>query len=70
VPGLRVETNGESFLGRIRGMKGFFFDENLPSRVRFKPSLPLVASSELGNSPTDTQVWELALGIRKFFVER
>jgi predicted nuclease of predicted toxin-antitoxin system len=41
-------------------MKGFFFDENLPSRIQFIPSLPLVSTSELGSSPTDTQVWEFA----------
>ena len=58
--GLRVETDGESLLGRAGDMKGLFFDENLPSRLRFKPSLPLVAGTELGNSPTDTQVWEFA----------
>lgn len=41
-------------------MKGFFFDENLPSRLTFKPSLPLVPGTDLGSSPTDTQVWEFA----------
>jgi len=41
-------------------MKGFFFDENLPSRIRFTPSLPIIPSSALGRSPTDTQVWEFA----------
>jgi predicted nuclease of predicted toxin-antitoxin system len=41
-------------------MKGFFFDENLPSRLRFMPGLPVVSASELGPNPTDTQVWEFA----------
>ena len=41
-------------------MKGFFFDENLPTRIQFKPSLPLVSGKDLGSSPTDTQVWEFA----------
>ena len=41
-------------------MKGFFFDENLASRIRFGPSLPLVPATELGAGPTDTQVWEFA----------
>ena len=41
-------------------MKGFLLDENLPGRLRFSPGLPLVAASELGPSPTDTQVWEFA----------
>jgi predicted nuclease of predicted toxin-antitoxin system len=41
-------------------MKGFFFDENLPTRIQFKPSLPLVSGKDLGSSPTDTEVWEFA----------
>ena len=41
-------------------MKGFFFDENLPTRIQFKPSLPLVSGQDLGSSPTDTEVWEFA----------
>ena len=41
-------------------MKGFFFDENLPTRIQFKPSLPLVSDQDLGSSPTDTEVWEFA----------
>ena len=41
-------------------MKGFFFDENLPSRLTFKPGLPVVTTTSLGSSPTDTQVWEFA----------
>lgn len=41
-------------------MKGFLFDENLPSRIQFKTSLPLIPRSALLASPTDTQVWEFA----------
>jgi predicted nuclease of predicted toxin-antitoxin system len=41
-------------------MKGFLLDENLPARLKFSPGLPVVATSELGASPTDTQVWEFA----------
>lgn len=41
-------------------MRGFLFDENLPKRLEFSPSLPLVAFSELGTSPTDTAIWEFA----------
>ena len=41
-------------------MNGFLFDENLPARLRFTPGLPLTAVSELGPSPTDTQVWDFA----------
>jgi predicted nuclease of predicted toxin-antitoxin system len=41
-------------------MKGFLLDENLPSRLLFQPSLPLIPLVPLGISPTDTQVWEFA----------
>ena len=41
-------------------MKGFFFDENLPSRIQFTPGLRLVPRSALPTSATDTQVWEFA----------
>jgi len=41
-------------------MKGFLLDENLPARLRFTPSLPVVSISTLGTSPSDTAVWELA----------
>lgn len=41
-------------------MKGFLFDENLPSRIQFAPSLPLISRSALPTSPTDTQLWEVA----------
>jgi len=41
-------------------MKGFFFDEKLPSRITFKPGLQIVGVAELGASRTDTQVWEFA----------
>ena len=41
-------------------MKGFLFDENLPSRITFVPSLPVTFSSALGPSLSDTQVWDFA----------
>ncbi len=41
-------------------MKGFLLDENLPSRLTFDPGLPVVSSTILGASPTDTQIWEHA----------
>lgn len=39
-------------------MKGFLFDENLPRRLTFTPSLPVIFSSALGSSPSDTALWE------------
>lgn len=41
-------------------MKGYLLDENLPVRLRCTPALPVVSITELGPSPTDTQVWDYA----------
>jgi predicted nuclease of predicted toxin-antitoxin system len=41
-------------------MKGFLLDENLPSRLTFSPSLPVVSFSAAGKNPTDSQLWEFA----------
>ena len=41
-------------------MKGFLLDENLPARLRFSPSLPVVSVAELGPSPSDSAVWDFA----------
>jgi predicted nuclease of predicted toxin-antitoxin system len=41
-------------------MKGFLFDENLPSKVLFTPSLPIIHVSTLGDSPSDSQIWQYA----------
>ncbi len=41
-------------------MNGFLFDENLPARIQFTPSLPITHISILGISPTDTEIWQYA----------
>lgn len=41
-------------------MKGFLLDENVPYRLTFIPSLPLIHSSDLGLSLSDTSLWEYA----------
>lgn len=41
-------------------MKGFFFDENLPARLRFSPKLPIVPIFKIGRNPSDSQIWEFA----------
>jgi len=41
-------------------MKGFLFDENLPTRLRFSPTLPVVPFSDAGQNPNDSQIWEFA----------
>lgn len=38
-------------------MKGFLFDENIPSRLIFTPSLPVFDTNILGQSPSDTMLW-------------
>jgi predicted nuclease of predicted toxin-antitoxin system len=38
-------------------MKGFLFDQNLPSRIEFKPSLPVHHVTEIHAQPTDTEIW-------------
>jgi len=42
-------------------MNGFLFDENLPSKIQFTPSVPIIHVSILGDSPSDTDIWEYAL---------
>jgi len=41
-------------------VKGYLLDENLPSRLRFVPRLPVTHATELGPQPTDQQVWDYA----------
>jgi predicted nuclease of predicted toxin-antitoxin system len=41
-------------------MKGFLLDENLPSRLRCSPGLPLVPHSRAGTRPSDSEIWEFA----------
>ena len=41
-------------------MNGYLFDENLPHRLTFAPSLPLIPSGALGARPTDTMIWNHA----------
>jgi predicted nuclease of predicted toxin-antitoxin system len=41
-------------------LNGFLFDENLPGRLTFTPSLPITPSKALGASPSDTAVWNHA----------
>jgi predicted nuclease of predicted toxin-antitoxin system len=41
-------------------MNGFLFDANLPSRLHFKPSLPIRSPIAVGKNPTDTEIWDYA----------
>jgi predicted nuclease of predicted toxin-antitoxin system len=39
---------------------GFLLDENLPIRLRFVPSLPVIHSTSLGPKMSDSSIWERA----------
>ena len=41
-------------------MKGILLDENIPTRLAFVPSLPIIHSTDLGFSVSDTFIWEYA----------
>jgi predicted nuclease of predicted toxin-antitoxin system len=41
-------------------LTGFLFDENLPGRLTFTPSLPVSPSAALGARPTDSKIWDHA----------
>lgn len=41
-------------------MKGFLLDENLPYRLQFTPSLPVIHSTDIGDCPSDGLVWKHA----------
>jgi len=41
-------------------MNGFLFDENLPAKIQFTPSFPVIHVSVLGASPSNTQIWQYA----------
>jgi predicted nuclease of predicted toxin-antitoxin system len=41
-------------------MKGYLFDGNVPSRLRFSPKLPIIPLSNVGRNPSDSQIWEFA----------
>lgn len=51
-------------------MKGYLFDQNVPSRITFTPKLPLVAIADLGPHPTDTEVWAFARRRRLVIVSK
>lgn len=38
-------------------MKGFLPDENLPGELAFTPSLPVCHALDVGDNPTDNELW-------------
>ena len=41
-------------------MNGFLFDENVPNRLTFKPKLSVTHTSELGETLSDSFIWDHA----------
>ena len=41
-------------------MKGFLLDEQLPRKIRFTPGLPVIHASSLGESLSDSELWNYA----------
>jgi predicted nuclease of predicted toxin-antitoxin system len=41
-------------------LKGIILDENIPARLTFTPSLPVIRSSDFGRGISDTVIWERA----------
>jgi predicted nuclease of predicted toxin-antitoxin system len=41
-------------------VKGYLLDENLPSRLRFRPKLPVFHARDLGLAPSDSELWDYA----------
>lgn len=41
-------------------MNGFLFDENLPRRLTFTPSLTVSHATALGSKPSDNVLWDYA----------
>jgi predicted nuclease of predicted toxin-antitoxin system len=57
VSGLLGQTDAPSFFGAGARLTGFLFDENLPRRLTFTPSLPVTLSVTLGKSISDRMLW-------------
>jgi predicted nuclease of predicted toxin-antitoxin system len=60
LPGLRFARYGKSFLFGPGSMKGYLFDGNVPSRLRFSPKLPIIPLSNVSRNPSDSQIWDFA----------
>jgi predicted nuclease of predicted toxin-antitoxin system len=41
-------------------LNGFILDENIPSRITFTPRLPVIHVRDIGESLSDSQLWEYA----------
>jgi predicted nuclease of predicted toxin-antitoxin system len=41
-------------------MKGYLFDGNVPSRLRFSPKLPIILLSKVERNTSDSRIWDFA----------
>lgn len=41
-------------------MRGILLDENVPRRISFVSALPILHSSDFGESVSDTRLWQIA----------
>jgi predicted nuclease of predicted toxin-antitoxin system len=57
---LGLSTDGEPLSRSYTGVKGFLLDENLPSRLTFAPSKPVIHAVSLGANPSDSELWQFA----------
>ncbi len=55
--GVGVPPDGKSFSNRHARVKGYLLDENLPGKLTFSPSLPVSHALDLGDNPTDSELW-------------
>lgn len=51
-------------------MTGYLLDENLPRRLTFTPSLPVLHATDISPSSTDTLLWEHARQHRLVIVSK
>jgi hypothetical protein len=65
VPWIFIATYEAPFSFAGGGVKGFIFDENIPRRLTFNTNLPVYHVADMGESLTDTQIWEQFSGIEK-----
>jgi predicted nuclease of predicted toxin-antitoxin system len=52
-----IAADGESLQDGSFRLNGLLLDENLPYRLRFPVGLPIIHSTDLGKSFSDTDLW-------------
>lgn len=52
-----IAPYGQSLPNRRTRVNGFLLDENLPGGLSLQPSLPVSHALDLGENPTDGELW-------------